>query len=921
MPVERLVLFLSSTAQDLKPFRDVVVHVAQRLGFEVLAMEEFGPDPRAAVELCRAKVESADVFVGLYAHRYGFTPEGFGGVAITELEYDWALTQQPPLPVLLFLVDEDMAWPPRWIEHGPGWEKLQALKDRLRAKHVVATLSTPERLQEELFLSLAPLRERRAPTAPAEARELPRPPEPYVVQRYSLLQTAQVVGRHADLDRLDAWIARPDAARMLCLVAIGGMGKSALTWKWFHEQAGRPSIAGRFWWSFYEDDASFERFVATALAYCGRLSTATVEAMPLRERELQLLDVLDRAPFLLVLDGFERQLIAYANLDFAHLTDEDLDQRTANTVGADGTVSQHRLRKTIDPRVGAFLRRLACVREGRVLLTTRLFPTDLLTVTGAPRPGVESWYLPGLTSDDAVALWRAIGVSGQDAELRALFARIDHYPLLIRGLAGAVANYRAAPGDFASWRRAHPDFDPFALPLVQAQSHVLAHALAGLGADSRTVLQTTAAFRAPVDYATLSALFVIRQSWTAQRLDGALSDLEDRGLLGWDRGGNAYDLHPIVRGVVWSGLDEVRQQAVYGALEEHFSAVPQRNERASTREEMQQAIELFTALVGLSRHVDAARLYFQRIHASDFSINGNSMSHINLAMLESLFPDGLDQRPRAGDDADSVIIQLSHAYAFAGRLSKAYALALSQLPDAPDYLVDMRRGFVAERAFKLGKVRESLEVLRLPRAQGDSWRGEHAVGEAEIGDSDRGLQLLAGESSSEYYDPRSFEMLIRILRGEFDHALALHDALADHRYYADGTGRAQALVGVGRTAEAIALLLRLLETARRNSDVEAEMDALLLLADAHRHLGDGPAARSFLDDLAEPAARGQYRMIQAKAALVLAELEHAEHHRAAAVAAATEAYRLAWCDGPPYTYYWTLKRAKELLAELGAPMP
>ena len=34
-----------------------------------------------------------------------------------------------------------------------------------------------------------------------------------------------------------------------------------------------------------------------------------------------------------------------------------------------------------------------------------------------------------------------------------------------------------------------------------------------------------------------------------------------------------------------------------------------------------------------------------------------------------------------------------------------------------------------------------------------------------------------------------------------------------------------------------------------------------------------------------------------------------------------EAYRLAWCDGPPFAYHWGLQKAKAHLSDLGAPEP
>ncbi|MGZ8842846.1 MAG: hypothetical protein ACXW18_04235, partial [Pyrinomonadaceae bacterium] len=54
---------------------------------------------------------------------------------------------------------------------------------------------------------------------------------------------------------------------------------------------------------------------------------------------------------------------------------------------------------------------------------------------------------------------------------------------------------------------------------------------------------------------------------------------------------------------------------------------------------------------------------------------------------------------------------------------------------------------------------------------------------------------------------------------------------------------------------------------------------------------------------------------------VLTQIERDEGNHAAAVDAATKAYRLAWCDGPPFAYHWGLEKAKQHLKELGAPEP
>ena len=49
-------------------------------------------------------------------------------------------------------------------------------------------------------------------------------------------------------------------------------------------------------------------------------------------------------------------------------------------------------------------------------------------------------------------------------------------------------------------------------------------------------------------------------------LDATMTELEDRGLVGWDKAVNRYDLHPIVYSVVWQALSARARQDMYAAL-------------------------------------------------------------------------------------------------------------------------------------------------------------------------------------------------------------------------------------------------------------------------------------------------------------------------------------------------------------------
>ena len=620
----RQIVMVSSTARDLPEHRKEVLDACMRQGMIPVMMEHLPASDAEARTASLKMVDEADIYVGVFAHRYGYVPKGHD-VSITEMEYDRAVERD--IPRLIFIIDKKHPLADFTIDDidtGESAAKLARFKARVEAENIVNFFKSPADLRAHVINSLSKQRKSDL-LAFHYVHDIPAPPEPYVAHPYTLLQSRDLVGRNRELNLLTDWVAEPRSpvygARVFNVVAIGGMGKSALTWKWFNDIAPQElkPLAGRLWWSFYESDAHFENFIIRALAYVTKRSREDIEQNTHPgEREDQLLAALDREPFLLVLDGLERILTAYARMDANRLADDDLDERAANYVAgalglpasaAQSFTGQHLLRKTTDPRAGNFLRKLARTRASRVLVTTRLYPADLQMVTGEPFPNCFALFLPGLDDDDALNLWRALGVTGTREELLQLFHTFAKHPLLIQALASEVANYRHAPFDFDRWRRDNPDFNPFGLPLSNAQSHVLAFALRGLDDTAREVLHKIAGFRTPATYDTLTALLVgDGKLFTDENaLVASLTELEDRGLLGWDRHANRYDLHPIVRGVVWGSLGEDARRTVYASLHAHFEALPKIDDwrTVTSLEDLTPAIELYNTLVGLERFDDA----------------------------------------------------------------------------------------------------------------------------------------------------------------------------------------------------------------------------------------------------------------------------------------------------------------------------
>src|SRR5438876_6357840 len=574
-------VMISSTAIDLPEHRDLVKDACLRQGMFPVMMEHLPAADADAIAESLRMVNEADISIGIFAYRYGYIPKGYD-ISVTEMEYNRAAERG--IPRLIFLMHKKHPLTAEDFETGEGTVKLDAFKERMKKERVVNFFKSPAELQAEVIDSLSKLRQPNL-TAFHYVSDIPEPPEPYIAHPYTLLQI-NLVGRQSELNLLTDWVTKPGStlyqARILSIVAIGGMGKSALTWKWFNDIAPHEMkpLAGRLWWSFYESDATFKNFVIRALAYVSKRPREEIQKIPPSEREGQLLSLLDREPFLLVLDGLERILIAYARMDAARLSDDDLNQRTANFVAgayglpesaAQSFIVQHRLRKTADPRVGSFLRKLANTRSARILISTRLYPADLQTDAGGEKPGCKAVFLHGLSDDDTLNLWRALGISGSRETLLPIFHTFENHPLLIQALAGEVSHDRRTPGDFDGWRKNHPEFNPFSLPMVQVKSHVLEFALRGLDQTALKVLHTIAAFRMPAAYDTLVALLVGKRKTCSNEnaFITILADLEDRGLLGWDRRANRYDLHPIVRGVTWSGLGNQDKQGVYKTLNTH----------------------------------------------------------------------------------------------------------------------------------------------------------------------------------------------------------------------------------------------------------------------------------------------------------------------------------------------------------------
>ena len=115
----------------------------RRLGHVDIAMEYYVAEDARPLDRCLRDAGSCDLYVGLFARRYGFCPPGQQR-SITELEFRAA--RAAGIDCLCFLLPEDAPWPDEYVEGGAGADKLAALRAELGERFLSGFFTTPDEL-------------------------------------------------------------------------------------------------------------------------------------------------------------------------------------------------------------------------------------------------------------------------------------------------------------------------------------------------------------------------------------------------------------------------------------------------------------------------------------------------------------------------------------------------------------------------------------------------------------------------------------------------------------------------------------------------------------------------------------------------------------------------------------------------------
>jgi hypothetical protein len=154
-------IYLSSTYIDLVEHRAAVARVLRQMGHEVIGMEEYVAEGARPLERCLQDVDSAAIYVGVFAWRYGYVPPAPAvppghpaaappRVSITESELRRASGKRP----LVFMLDPKASWPVQYVDALSGTPEdaaaVKRLRDELSSHWLVGFFTTPEDLARQV---------------------------------------------------------------------------------------------------------------------------------------------------------------------------------------------------------------------------------------------------------------------------------------------------------------------------------------------------------------------------------------------------------------------------------------------------------------------------------------------------------------------------------------------------------------------------------------------------------------------------------------------------------------------------------------------------------------------------------------------------------------------------------------------------
>ena len=192
-------IIISSTGLDLRNYRQAAIDLCLEAGLFPIAMENFEAMGLGATEGSKHKLDEADAYVGIFAHRYGYVEKGYRK-SVTEIEFDYAGERK--LDRMCFLADPEYPWPPEAWDY-KNQKRLQNFKSRVGDEVIRALFTTVDDFKVKLQHALNKWKERKSENGVGKEvmdDGLASSPVPISAPPLPTL----LVGREQDLARLKA---------------------------------------------------------------------------------------------------------------------------------------------------------------------------------------------------------------------------------------------------------------------------------------------------------------------------------------------------------------------------------------------------------------------------------------------------------------------------------------------------------------------------------------------------------------------------------------------------------------------------------------------------------------------------------------------------------------------------------------------
>jgi len=234
-------IYLSSTYEDLKEHRRAVFDALRQASYQVVAMEDYVATDQRPLKKCLDDVERSDIYVGIFAFRYGYTPPtehgNPDGLSITELEFRQAEGKKP---CLIFLVKKGETWPLNFVDactESDKGKRIERLREYLGREQTTSFFSSPYQLASLVQTAVTNLLKESE-----NAKQLDRQAEPFVqltwdiekdgspypgLMHFTRRYARVFFGREAEVNEILDRMRGPEG-RFVIISGDSGVGKSSV---------------------------------------------------------------------------------------------------------------------------------------------------------------------------------------------------------------------------------------------------------------------------------------------------------------------------------------------------------------------------------------------------------------------------------------------------------------------------------------------------------------------------------------------------------------------------------------------------------------------------------------------------------------------------------------------------------------------